>query len=323
MLVDGWSRTVRYLRLSVTPDCPMRCLYCRPLSVAPRAAADPLRPEEIEALVRHLVERHGLRKVRVTGGEPLARADILDIVARLGRIEGLADLAMTTNGLRLANMAANLAAAGLRRVNVSLDSLDPTRFRRITGCDGLDRVVAGIDAARHAGLGPIRLNAVVLAGANDDELYALVDFAQRHDAEMRFIELMPMGPMAGQWAERFVGQEEMKRRLAEQTFDWRPVAEQGGAARRWRLRLADGRQATVGLISAMSCPFCDSCDRLRIASDGAVYGCLMGLPGGNLMPALRPAFDGAGVDEVLHGVLRGKQREHGQSGVATMVQVGG
>ncbi len=323
MLVDGWSRTIRYLRLSVTPDCPLRCLYCRPAQALQRSAAEPLRPLELEALVRHLVEQHGLRKVRLTGGEPTARHDLLEIVERLGRLEGLGDLALTTNGLRLASLAADLAAAGLRRVNVSLDTLDPARFRRLTGADGLDRVLAGIAAARAAGLTPLRLNAVVLAGENDEELGDLVTFATDHDAEMRFIELMPMGPLAAQWSDRFVSQETIRRRLAGSLSDWEAVPHEGGAARRWRVRLADGRRTTLGLISAMSCPFCDACDRLRLASHGAVYGCLMGDAGESLLPALRPTFDAARVDRILAEVLRAKPREHGAQGTAAMVQLGG
>jgi cyclic pyranopterin phosphate synthase len=164
-LTDGFRRTVRYLRLSVTDACPMRCVYCRPSGPAPAATDDAaLTVGEIEALVRHLVREHGLRKVRLTGGEPTARSDLSVIVRRVAAVPGLTDLAMTTNGPTLARQAPVLAAAGLRRVHASLDSLDPLRFHRMTGVGRSRLVVAGIDAALAAGLRPLKLNAVVVRG---------------------------------------------------------------------------------------------------------------------------------------------------------------
>ena len=174
MIADSSGRTVSYLRLSITPALAMRCCYCRPEVPEEEQASSLLSTEEIGCLVRHLVTRHGLAKVRLTGGEPTARPDLLEIIRRLAAIDGLGELAMTTNGLSLARQAARLADAGLRRVNISLDSLSRRNFARITGVDGLDRVLAGIDAAKTAGLLPIKLNAVVVGGVNDHELPALI-----------------------------------------------------------------------------------------------------------------------------------------------------
>ncbi len=236
MITDSLGRTVSYLRLSITPACAMRCCYCRPEGAGHEHVSTSLSADEIVSLVRHLVVRHGLTKVRLTGGEPTDRPDLPEIVRRLAAIEGLVELAMTTNGLSLARQAAALADAGLRRVNISLDSLNPHTFARITGTDGLDRVLAGIDAAQAAGLLPVKLNAVVVGGVNDGELPALVRFAAERGLEIRFIELMPMGPLAGRWEERFVAADAMRERLADTVVSWTPFSTGVEPARRFSAR---------------------------------------------------------------------------------------
>jgi cyclic pyranopterin phosphate synthase len=319
---DSNGRPIEYLRLSVTPACAMRCIYCRPGTLDPAKPRSLLSPDEIEGLVRHLVENHGLRKVRLTGGEPTSRSDLPDIVRRLARLD-LHDLAMTTNGLTLARQAKALAACGLRRVNVSLDSLDTSRFRRMTGVDGLAQVRHGLDAAAAAGLDPVKLNTVVIRGENDHEIPALLRFAADRGMEIRFIELMPMGPLAGRWAERFVSEPQMRQRLEGEVHAWKALPMGSDSARRYRVCLANGQMGTVGFITAMSCPFCGGCNRIRIGADGTYYPCLMDRPAGTLMPAIRPAFRPAELDHILRTGLHTKRQEHPAAGVGVMTLIGG
>ncbi len=349
-----------------------------------------LTADEIEQLVRHLVARHGLRKVRLTGGDPTARPNLLAIIRRLSSRHagtGLSDLAMTTHGLTLSGLARPCAEAGLRRVNVSLDSLDRETFRRITGTDGLDRVLAGIDAALSAGLTPVRINTVVMAGINDHQLPALVRWAATLSplplgegpgvraasppplgkgpraraasllplgegpgakVEIRFIELMPMGPQAAQWATRYVPAPRMRQLLADTVVDWQPLpgevneterhaptpmpssefplphsGSHSDSARRFRATLRDGSSAIVGFISPMDCPFCAACDRLRIGCDGGIHPCLMDRPAGSILPALRPRFDPERLDALLTDALAGKAPLHPAAGPGLMTHIGG
>jgi cyclic pyranopterin phosphate synthase len=231
---------------------------------------------------------------------------------------------MTTNGLTLTRQASALRDAGLTRVNISLDSLDREKFRRITGVDGLTQVLNGIDSAIFAGLKPVKLNCVVVRGENDHELPDLLVLAAQKGVEIRFIELMPMGPLAGQWSDRFVPQSEMRQRLNPVVTLWLPrPGNSGDSARRFRVGLAYGRSARVGFITAMSCPFCAGCNRIRIASDGTYYPCLMDRPAGSIMPALRPSFDEERLEHILFCGLRDKAPVHPAAGVAVMTQIGG
>ncbi|MCG3179786.1 MAG: GTP 3',8-cyclase [Phycisphaerae bacterium] len=324
MLADATGRIVRYLRLSLTPDCPMRCVYCRPVGHARPAGGPLLTADEIELLVGHLVTRHGLRKVRLTGGDPTSRPELLSVIRRLAGL-GLADLAMTTHGLTLASQAQAYARAGLRRVNVSLDSLDRAQFRQVTGMDGVARVAAGIDAAIAAGLSPLKINTVVMDQPHQprQDLCRLLRFAADRDVEIRFIELMPMGPQAARWSRCHVAADEIRRRLAPAVVSWHALARGSESARRFRVVLDDGRSATVGLIAAMSCPFCAMCDRLRIGSSGTIQPCLMGPPAGSLLASLRPRFDGDLLDELLSRAMAAKAPVHASAGPGIMTQIGG
>ena len=319
---DVFGRAIGYLRLSVTKECESRCVYCRP-SESHGSAAGALSAGEIESLARHLVGKHGVRKVRLTGGEPTIRADLIEIVQRLGKIDGLEDLAMTTNGLTLAGQAKALKEAGLKRVNISLDSLDSEKYQRITGVDGLGRVLRGIDAAVAAGLAPVKLNTVVVRGENDHDVADLLLFAVDQGLEIRFIELMPMGPLAGQWEQRYVPESEIRQRLGDVVTTWRPGVSGSHAARRYRVGLPYGRRGVVGFVTAMSCPFCDSCNRIRIAADGTYYPCLMDRPAGSIVGALRPVFEPDLLDRLLEKGLVGKDREHPRTGTAVMTHIGG
>jgi cyclic pyranopterin phosphate synthase len=322
MIQDLHGRSVQYLRLSITDECDSRCIYCRPAGPR-RSSLAQLSATEITALVRHLVQQHGVKKVRLTGGEPTTRPDLLEIVRSLASIDGLAELAMTTNGLTLAQQAAALKGAGLKRVNISLDTLSPEKYQRITGVDGLRRVLAGIDAALAAGLSPVKLNTVVVRGENEFDLPDLLLFAQWKRTPIRFIELMPMGPLAEKWQERFVPEEEIRQRLSDVVVSWTPRPDSHDPARKYYAGMTFGRGLHVGFITAMSCPFCSSCNRLRISADGSIYPCLMDKPAGNVLPALRPRFDPAALDLALTSAMATKPQEHPSTGCAIMTEIGG
>lgn len=323
MLSDSTGRRLKYLRLSLTKACAMRCTYCRPERLARHVGSDMLNPEEIERIARHLVDRHGLEKIRLTGGDPSSRRELVQIIQRLAAIEGIHDLALSTNGLTLQRAAHVWAEAGVHRVNVSLDTLDPRRFEQLTGVAGLDRVMDGIDAAARAGLSPIKINTVVVRGENDHDLPSLVGFAADRGLTIRFIELMPMGPLSDQWSERYVPEGEMRERLDPLVESWELLEQGSESARRYRVSLRDGRRATIGFITPMSCNFCANCNRVRIAADGELYPCLMDEPAGSLLPAIRPNFDADHFDALLAAGLNQKADEHPHDGFAVMTHIGG
>lgn len=266
----------RYLRLSVTDRCTLRCVYCMPAGGTPFLRREEVLSLEEQARVVRVLAGRGVEKVRITGGEPLLRRGLPGLVEAVAATPGIREVTLTTNGILLAAEAARLHAAGLRRVNVSLDSLDPATFARITRGGDLREVLAGIDAALAAGLSPVKVNAVVLGGVNDAELPAFAELALSRPVEVRFIERMPVGALAA--AGSFVPEEEVRARLAAYRLEELP--RDGSPARRFRI--ADGhREGRVGFVSAMSRPFCEGCDRLRLTADGTLRACL---------------FDGAGVD---------------------------
>jgi len=262
------------LRLSVTDQCQMRCVYCRP--EGDRSGRDrrtPLSTAETKLFAQIIKQHFGLAKIRITGGEPLLRPDIVDLTRQLAEL-GVPDLAMTTNGQRLAPLAADLRAAGLTRLNVSLDSLNPETFRRLSRTGSLDRTLAGIEAALSAGFTSIKLNAVVMHGWNDGEASDLVDFAVQTGCELRFIELMPTGLGQQQYGDWFVSSDELRTILARD-FSLEPLpCTPGASARRFRLGDRRGRIGVVGFISPNSHPFCADCQRLRLTAQGDLVGCL-------------------------------------------------
>lgn len=322
-LCDTHGRTIGYLRLSLTPACQMKCVYCRPAMLQLHNSSDALQPSEIEQIVRHMVGSDGLHKVRLTGGDPTARPDLIEIIRRVASVAGIDDLAMTTNGLTLARDANAFATAGLRRINISLDTLDPRKFERMTGVDGLQRVLAGIDAAKAAGLGPIKLNTVVLRDENEADLPSLVRFAAQRDVSIRFIELMPMGPLADVWSQRYVPASRMRQILDPHIATWRPLQQGADSAVCFDVTLRDGGRVVVGFITPMSCNFCAACNRVRVTSDGSIYPCLMDHARGSLMAAIRPHFDPVRLDALLHRALTDKAAEHPHDGVAVMTTIGG
>ena len=281
---DTLGRPLSNLRISVTDRCNLRCAYCMPekdYTWLPRR--DILHFEEIGRLADVFAEL-GVDRVRLTGGEPLVRRDLHELVAILAGNPRLRDLAMTTNGLLLADAAADLWAAGLHRVTVSLDTLRPDRFRDLTRFDALDKVIAGIDAASAAGFDTLKIDSVVMRGVNDDELADLLAFGRERGAEVRFIEYMDVGG-ATQWTpERVVSRAEMLERLARVYGEIAPIQEVSSAPAE-RFRLADG--TTFGIIASTTAPFCRSCDRSRLTADGLWVLCLYASAGIDLRGPLR------------------------------------
>lgn len=263
---DRYGRTIKYLRLSVTDLCNCRCVYCMGENGVPRLPHSAILSfEEIEEIVRAAVSL-GVTKVRLTGGEPLVRRGIDELVRRLRGIEGVEELAMTTNGARLAEYAEALKEAGLDRLNVSLDTLDPEKFRRITRIGELRDTLDGLDAARRAGFERIKLNTVLMGGVNDDEIAEIAALAKDGAFDVRFIELMPIGECTDWDRRRFLP--------AERVLEYLPKGERvpsDGVAELWR---PAGFRGTVGLIRPLSHCFCADCDRIRVTADGCLKPCL-------------------------------------------------
>ena len=274
-LVDPFGRTIRDLRISVTDRCNFRCTYCMPeegMRWMPRSEI--LTFEEIERVARLFVERFGVDGIRLTGGEPTVRAHLPVLVAKLARLG--VDMALTTNGATFRNLAHELREAGLRRVNISLDTLDRAKFEQMTRRDELPAVLDGIDAALEAGFAPVKINAVVQRGVNDDEIVPLARFGRERGVEIRFIEFMPLDA-AGNWLhDDVVGQDEIVARLATE-FPLEPVPARGAApADRWRYTDGGfvGGGGMVGVIPTVTKPFCGDCDRVRLTADGQFRTCL-------------------------------------------------
>ncbi len=312
---DTFGREIRYLRLSVTDCCNLRCVYCTPPGGGGGAGGLPM--EELVEIAREAAAL-GVRKIRVTGGEPLVRPDILPLCQALAAIDGVEELALTTNGLLLPSLAAGLREAGVDRVNISLDTLDPGKYRSITRGGSLEEALAGIRAAQSAGLEPVKLNTVLIGGWNDGEIPALAALTEQEPLDVRFIELMPMscGDLFGPGAYLPCGA------VLERLPQLEPLADSGAAARLYRLPGARGR---VGLISPLSQAFCGSCDRLRLTAAGFLKPCLhsgeevdvRGLRGGQLREKI---LEAVARKPAWHGDL--SWRERSRAG-RDMNQIGG
>jgi len=285
--VDTLGRPLRSLRISVTDRCNLRCAYCMPEPEYTWLSKDSLLHFEEISRLADVFLGVGIDKIRLTGGEPLLRRDLPDLVALLARKPGLADLSLTTNAILLADYAAALKDAGLKRLNISLDTLSPARFLELTRQDEHARVLAGIDAAARL-FGGIKIDAVVMRGVNDDELVPLLDYGARVAAEVRFIEYMDVGG-ATRWSHTLVvPRKEILDRLRARFGSIEPVTDPGSTAPADRFRLPDGR--TLGIISSTTEPFCRACDRARLTADGIFYTCLYATAGLDLRGRLR---DGA------------------------------
>lgn len=289
-LIDAQGRRINYLRLSITDRCDFRCTYCMAEEMEFLPHAQVLSLEEALRLARVFVNL-GVSKIRITGGEPLVRKNALWLLEKIAQLEGLKELVLTTNGSQLQRQAAALARAGVSRLNISLDSLKPERFRAITRSGKLERVLAGIDAACSAGFARIRLNAVLQKGINDDELEDLLAYAVERKIDLALIEEMPLGDTGRNLGRSFLSSDEARARLTRR-FELIPTLEQsGGPARYWRVA---GSPSRLGFISPHTHNFCDSCNRVRLSAQGELYPCLGDQGAVPLLPLLRSTPDDDG-----------------------------
>jgi len=316
------------LRISVTSRCQLRCRYCAPAEGMPQPPpGSTMTSDEILKFVRTLATHYPLRKVHLTGGEPLARPDVVDLVAALAR-EGAADLALTTNGQRLAAMAAGLRRAGLARINISLDSLDADTYRHLTRGGSLAPVITGIEAARQAGFAPIKLNMVVLRGVNDHEAAQVARWGLERGCHVRLLELMPIGVARPHFDEWFISSAEVRERLAAD-FELQPIAGDAGASsRNYLARSRGGARALtgiIGFISPCSDSFCSGCRRLRLTADGRLLGCLAQPDGADIREALRgdPGQRGALLATAVENAMRLKRAGRRFAAQSPMIAVGG
>src|SRR3954469_21255808 len=312
-LVDGFARRIRYLRVSVTDRCNYRCTYCMPEELGEQVAFEPrsalLTFEEITRLIGVFAQQ-GVRKIRLTGGEPTVRKGIVELAARIAGVPGIDQLVMTSNGHLLAERAQPLAAAGVTAINISLDTLDAAKFHALTGRGELERVLAGLDAAVTAGM-RVKLNAVALRGVNDGELVALCELAWSRGAVPRFIEHMPMSDGALYAANAELSAAEIRRVLEAELGALVPSADAGGRdagpARYWRIA-ATGRE--VGIISAMTEHFCDDCNRLRLTATGELHACLGHDDAISLRDVLRRGGSDDDVVRAIAAAVTGKRAGH-------------
>ncbi|MBZ4496359.1 MULTISPECIES: GTP 3',8-cyclase MoaA [unclassified Dermacoccus] len=310
-LVDSFGRVHRDLRISLTDKCNLRCTYCMPADGVPLAPKPTLLTlEEMLTIARVAVEA-GIAEIRLTGGEPLLRPDIVAIVEGLAALEGPEghpEISMTTNGIGLARLAEPLREAGLARLNVSLDTLDPERFKTMTRRGRFDDVMAGLDAARATGFEPIKVNTVLLRGENDDEANDLLEWAIREGYELRFIEQMPLdGGHIWSRTEMITGAEILDALRAHHTLTEVP----GRGAAPAELFEVDGGPARVGVVASVTMPFCGACDRLRLTSDGQLRSCLFSRTETNLRDILRSGASDDDITAKIHECLASKLPGHG------------
>jgi cyclic pyranopterin phosphate synthase len=305
-LTDSIGRNINYLRLSVTDRCNMRCFYCMPKEgIVKKGHAAVLTYEELQLIAETAVGL-GIEKIRITGGEPLVRTGIVAFLGRLSAIPGLRHLALTTNGLLLAEMAADLYQAGVQRLNVSLDSLNPRTFSEITRGGDLGRVLAGLEAAEQAGFPPPKINCVIMRGVNDTEILDFADRTLSHGNSIRFIEYMPAA-REDDWQRYCISGEEILQRIAGrytlEQVDKGPFA---GPSRDFRI---PGARGSIGIITAVSGHFCSECNRIRVTSTGQAKGCLFSDARTDLIPWLRPP-DREGLAGALRRIVSAKPERH-------------
>jgi len=307
-VLDPFGRSIEYLRLSITDRCNLRCRYCMPEEgVPPLAHGDILSYEELLRIARAAITL-GIRKIRVTGGEPLIRRGVVEFIRQLAELPNTPEIVLTTNGLRLAELAAPLKAAGLQRVNVSLDTLRPERFVQLTRREGLRQVLDGLCAAETAGLNPVKINVIPLKGINGDELLDFARLTLTHPWDVRFIEFMPISPDLELSPVERISMAEVEEQLAAfGPLEALPRGSSAGPARLYRL---PGAQGCVGLIPAVSGHFCPECNRLRVTADGRIRGCLFGNQEIDLKTSLRSGNDERALAELLHAAVCSKPEKH-------------
>ncbi len=339
-LKDSYGRTIRDLRVSLTDRCNFRCFYCLPHGEPPSAPKEQmLSYEEIEYVCDIFVEL-GIEKIRLTGGEPMMRKDIETIISKLAKLKtprpmmsdklqfvddspqkspwsdddklkfvGLKDLALTTNGYFLPDRAQGLKAAGLDRITISLDSLKRDVFKQMTGVDVLDRVLAGIEAAKQAGLNPIKINAVIVRGHNEDEVADFAAFAREHDVKMRFIEFMPLDSGHDWSRDDVVSGREIRERISER-FPLVPLDVHRASETASRFRFADGAPGEIGIIAPVTEPFCGACSRIRLTADGQIRTCLFSTDEHSLRDVVRDNASRAEIIDYIESVVVKKEPRH-------------
>ena len=306
-LIDPFLRHIEYVRVSVTDRCDLRCSYCLPKGFHDfEEPADWLRFDEIERVMQAFTEL-GVRRIRLTGGEPLSRGKLPELAARLAQLPGLEDLSLSTNATRLKKLARPLKQAGVTRLNVSLDSLQPDRFANITGGGKLANVLDGLTAAKAAGFAPIKINMVLMKGVNDDEVGAMVRFCIDQGFTLRFIETMPMGNTGRAASEQYVDLQEVKRSLAQE-FELIPAVMAGGGPARY-VQVA-GTELKIGFITPISQHFCETCNRVRLTVDGTIYTCLGQEDKTELRPLLRAGANVEELKEAIRGAIGRKPERH-------------
>ena len=324
-LTDSLGRNINYLRLSVTDRCNMRCFYCMPKEGIVSKGHDAVLTYEELLLIAETAVRLGIEKIRITGGEPLVRANIIVFLSKVAVIPGLQHLALTTNGLLLSEMAADLFRAGVQRLNISLDSLNGETFSSITRGGNLNKVLAGLDAAEQAGFPPPKINCVIMRGVNDAEILDFAEMSLSRGNSIRFIEYMP-AVKEDNWQRYCISGEEILDRIAAR-YPLMPI-DKGAFCGPSRDFSIPGARGSIGIITAVSGHFCSECNRIRVTSTGQAKGCLFADAKTDLIPWLRPP-DREGLAKVLKGIVSTKPERHdiSQDGYShsnfTMSQVGG
>ncbi len=294
---DRFGRMINYLRISLTDKCNLRCVYCMAEDMVFRPKHELMQDDELRTLVNVFADL-GFKKFRLTGGEPTVRQNVVEICRFIAQTPGVQSLSMTTNGVLLKELAQPLAEAGLQRVNISIDTLDPVRFKKITRWGSLDQVWEGIEASERAGLTPVKLNAVVVRGFNDQDVTELAKLTLDHDWQVRFIEMMPFGEVAAFAKEQIVTEAEIRNHVAE---EYRPLelVDDGKLDGEARLYQFPGAKGQVGFISSVSVPFCASCNRARLTADGVLRLCLLRDKEVNLLQPLRDGANEADLKQII------------------------
>ncbi len=327
-LMSPPGRKIRYLRISATDLCNLRCIYCMPPEGVPLLPHDEILTFEETALIARRAAGLGIEHLRLTGGEPLVRKDIAKLVRMLASIPGIRDLSLTTNGTLLSGMARDLKAAGVKRITISIDTLDEEKYARITRGGKLTDALSGLASAKAAGFENIKVNCVAMRGINDDEISSFVHFADKEDIEVRFIELMPVGNRGLADEGLFFPAWEIRKRLEKagrlipvnSSKRGGPASPTGGPAVGYFL---EGRRGKIGLITAVSEPFCSRCNRLRLTAEGKLRSCLLAGGEVDLLPILREKGDPALLDAAFFEAARAKPQCHKYSGEVLMSRIGG
>jgi cyclic pyranopterin phosphate synthase len=309
MALDRFGRNISYLRVSLTDKCNLRCVYCMPEDMVFRPNSELMQDDELFLLTRVFADL-GFSKFRLTGGEPTIRQNIVGIVDHIAHLPGVKDVGMTTNGVLLKDLAQPLVDAGLKRINVSIDTLDAARFKKITRWGNLDDVWAGIEAAEQAGMNPIKLNAVVVRGFNENDVTEFAKLTMKYPWQVRFIEMMPFGEVAGFAQNGIVTEEEIHQRI-EAEYAPLYLQNEGKLDGEARIYKFEGAPGSVGFISSVTQPFCASCNRARLTAEGVLRLCLLRDKELDLLPPLRQGATEADIKQIILDGIWHKPWGHG------------